>query len=803
MRFSRAASAGSFDISIAHVSHAAVRSNDSLLLVDYSPRMQGNDHSLGTVVSSLVPYPASNISIVPLLEQADDILVTEEFTTSGEVAVPLWYRHAVESPVYAPGATTVTLRRSVGRVRTLTDLTFVGAVPSSSGKTPYSVIRNTVRAWFDYGTGTIPLPMSQVWFDGDGSVIVSDAFLTDEHVPVDGTIDLIVRFGVVVLPVTVSGTREGSPYAVECHSLDWIPSDTENAEAKGTRFGVAILSEYPDQLEVGFTTMDDYGRTSSASEWTSGCPLYAMINESESQFSTRAFSTNPFAGRVYAIPKTGDIGVSWYTGERMIILPRVHSASKVAVTLRDTTSPSSIHCLIPQSVSFELPWYVSVTPGQVIHSSETVYPSTGFVRIESDTSSVTVGVVYDLVAADDTTASLLLGFVSSSGYTAVTGTWRVRSIAGNTLNFDDSMTSVLSGITAGDRLIFQTQTARSFTVAPQTDPTFITDSVIVDSPAFLQTPVIRSRYPIRISRGSVSLPVESVNTETGTITTGAILDPGERLTVSGVSYRNDRVLYGLDLNVFTRQSGASFLDPMVSSFIVVLAPDHVGTPGKNLFLIPTNKFSGNTRIIPTYDELDAEINAPRYVTGTTAYAENAGWYETRYEARLGMISGCGVAIPPDLFVVTMGTVFEPATARDIRLEILGMIETITPLGREGSAYTVEDMRIYGGGYLIPEGACHDVSRFDGEISDMNAVVRVSVPSDMIHEMADRLSDWDPDIVNAPQASGLAYDRAVDIVLESAEKHRYIGAEMQVEIKGMYYLGCARCMSALPARRGDA
>ncbi len=830
MYFSSKKTAGPYDVSLAYVERSNLRSRDMIMIVDYSNRIEGNDHP----VTETYSYPRSNGDggyYLPIIETSYDLLVTNEYADVNGNRVPLWYRHPLTRPVYATGASIVTRSQKLNTSATissidsipLNDRTFVNVVPKSTGGTTPVVIRNTVRVW--YASSGLPsvvhLPPSNVWFDGLGNAIIGSANIA---VPITAGTDLTfyISFGVVSINVLAEGSREGSPYIIDCHSLDWsvdIPEKSLPA-IKGTRFSVGFFSEYPDPIKVTYTTIDDYDRTDQIEEWTKASPIFTQsngkFNDAYTLFNNRMYSTNPMDWRTFVLPALGDS--TWTSRTNYVYVPCEVTDSLFAITMRDTSSPTAIHIMNTPSTSFSSPWTISVSPGRIKRTERAIYPSTPLLYIATNTplgsNWINVNSTNDIVVNSE-----LLGVVRPNPVTGVlefidiwkttnVERWKVTSVVGTTLQFSDSALFLSDYV--GRRLVFKTTATKPLTITPSREAISIVDSVIADNRTTLSTPIVRPAGDIKARKGRVELSVESVNTETGTITLSTPVDPNDTVTVYGRSKRNDRMLERFDLNPFTYSSAyyGTILDPLTKAFVIVAVPDYYSpVGGAGIYAIPYDKFLGNNRRIPTYDELNATINCPRYVdptvvTGTAAFEENPDWYKIRYEARIGMTGLVSGSIYSDLYVVPFNTVYDVAFARDVELLILGIVEVITPLAREGLAYEVSDMRIYGGGMKSPVGSCHDHSRFDGEITDMGSFAKAVIPSDMLHELAGRLSEWDPELVIMDNNKGMAYEKAIEMATDSVRKHTYLGASVSVEIYGVCDLIPAPALVSAPvAGRG--
>ena len=119
---------------------------------------------------------------------------------------------------------------------------------------------------------------------------------------------------------------------------------------------------------------------------------------------------------------------------------------------------------------------------------------------------------------------------------------------------------------------------------------------------------------------------------------------------------------------------------------------------------------------------------------------------------------------------------------NIELGILGAIYIVNPIDTDG--YTVEDMRVYGGGTTEQHRSFNEYSFYDGEAADPELYLKLHMKENLFNDLVSRIYKWDPEVVKlegTDNKDSLARQKATELIKKKMVKFTQLGANSELII----------------------
>lgn len=179
-----------------------------------------------------------------------------------------------------------------------------------------------------------------------------------------------------------------------------------------------------------------------------------------------------------------------------------------------------------------------------------------------------------------------------------------------------------------------------------------------------------------------------------------------------------------------------------SVFLYVL-----GSTDSTVYLKRLPRYIDNRYAVYTYDTIETSLNAADPVTRNAYRADIPGLPSEYSDEEL------------------------------IRLEPLAIVYLVNPF--DESAYTIEDIRIFGGGIVSATPSFYDHSFFDGEAFDAETMVKVHVPDSILTDLAQRALLWDRATLQSEDSDSYSKTAAYERVKRVVSKYTQLGCNLEI------------------------
>lgn len=114
-----------------------------------------------------------------------------------------------------------------------------------------------------------------------------------------------------------------------------------------------------------------------------------------------------------------------------------------------------------------------------------------------------------------------------------------------------------------------------------------------------------------------------------------------------------------------------------------------------------------------------------------------------------------------------------------RIEILALVYLTNPLDEDG--FEINDVRTYGGGYIVPKYSCYDYSLYDGEMIDLSAKLQYSIPKWIYSDLRERALEYDETIAHLSDKEARVDSIVSSKILGVLRKYSQPGTDISYEV----------------------
>ena len=114
-----------------------------------------------------------------------------------------------------------------------------------------------------------------------------------------------------------------------------------------------------------------------------------------------------------------------------------------------------------------------------------------------------------------------------------------------------------------------------------------------------------------------------------------------------------------------------------------------------------------------------------------------------------------------------------------RIEILALVYLTNPLDEDG--FEINDVRTYGGGYIVPKYSCYDYSLYDGEMIDLSAKLQYSIPKWIYSDLRERALEYDEAIAHLSDKEARVDSIVSSKILGVLRKYSQPGTDISYEV----------------------